>query len=305
MTPLRPPALAPGARLGVAAPSGAVDPEELGRGVAVLQSLGFEAVVPDEVLAVAHFTAGTVERRVEVLHRLLDDPSIDGIVCARGGAGASALLPHLDADRFRRRPKAFVGYSDATALHLLAARAGLVTFHGPMVARGFADERYDAESFLGVMRGEVLPVAEELVPLRRGQGEGLLRGGNLAVLTSLAGTPWAFTPDGAGTVLLLEDVDERPYRIDRMLMQLRLSGALENVKAIVFGEMEGCEVAPGRNYGLADVIREALSGFAIPIAMGVRAGHSPSPCLTLPLGVRARLTCQETARFEVLEAGVA
>ena len=121
-----------------------------------------------------------------------------------------------------------------------------------------------------------------------------------------AGTPWALRPDPAGTVLFLEDVDEKPHRVDRMLLQLRLTGAFEGVKAIVFGDMKGCNPPASAEFTLEDVIRESLSGLEIPIALGLSSGHATAPNLTLPLGARARLGCHgEEARFEVLEAAVA
>lgn len=302
---VRPKALRPGSTLGIAAPSSAVEPELLDLGVAELRAMGFGVVVPEGVLAKARFTAGSPDRRAAELHALLEDPRIDGILCARGGAGAASLLPLLDAGRFRRHPKALVGYSDVTALHLFLGRLGVVSFHGPMAARGIADAAYDRAAFLGSLSGDALAASDDLVPVRAGAAEGVLRGGNLAVLSAAAGTPWALPVDEGGTLLLIEEVNERPYRLDRMLVQLRLSGALARVKGIVFGEMEGCAVEAGLGYDLEDVILDALAGLDVPVAMGLRAGHSGSPCLTLPLGVRARITCGDSARFETLEAGVA
>ena len=305
----RPRALKPGDLLGVCAPAGAVDMPRLQRGVARLEQMGFRVRVGEAVGDRHLFTAGTIERRVRDLQALWADDEVAGIVCARGGAGSGWLLRHLDPEALRARPKAFVGYSDITFLHLLLNRLQLVTFHGPMVAWEFAEDRYDEASWrAALLPGAPLYASEpgDLVPLAEGRAEGRLLGGCLSILAAAAGTPWALRPDPAGTVLFLEDVDEKPHRVDRMLLQLRLAGALEGVKAIVFGDMKGCNPPASAEFTLEDVIRESLSGLEIPIALGLSSGHSNAPNLTLPLGARARLSCHgEEARFEVLEAAVA
>jgi muramoyltetrapeptide carboxypeptidase len=145
----------------------------------------------------------------------------------------------------------------------------------------------------------------DIVTLRDGEGEGRLLGGCLSILAAAAGTPWALRPDPAGTILFLEDVDEKPYKVDRLLLQLRLAGAFEGVKGVVFGDMKGCNPPAASDYTLEDVLRESLSGLDIPVALGLSSGHATAPNITLPLGVRARLRCHgEEARFEVLEASV-
>jgi len=195
-----------------------------------------------------------------------------------------------------------------TLLHLYLNRQGLVTFHGPLAAWELANGTYDRPSFLWAVTGQGTPYAsepDELVALRPGTAEGVLRGGCLSLLSAAAGTPWALETGGEPTILFLEDVDEKPYRIDRLLMQLRQSGALEGVVGIVFGDMKGCSPALDADYSLEDVILEALTGLEVPIALGLSSGHTTHPFVTLPLGVRARLTCGDEARVELLEAAVA
>jgi muramoyltetrapeptide carboxypeptidase len=136
-------------------------------------------------------------------------------------------------------------------------------------------------------------------------GEGVLRGGCLSILAAAAGTPWALRPDPEGTVLFLEDVHERPFRIERMLFQLRQSGALDNLKGVVFGDMKGCAPKADEDYELDDVLRQALDGLGVPIALGLSSGHTAADAISLPLGVRARLTAEDDARLEVLEPAVA
>ena len=293
--------------VGVCAPGGAVDAARLEKGLAALREMGFEVRASPGLLDRARFSAGTVDRRVSELHALFADDGVAGIVCARGGAGTGWLLPRLDAALLRAHPKVFVGYSDVTLLHLYLNRQGLVTFHGPMAAWELANGTYHKASFLWAVTGQGTPYSsepDELSSLRPGEATGVLRGGCLSLLAAAAGTPWALQAGDQPTLLFLEDVDERPYRIDRLLMQLRQSGALDGVAGIVFGDMKGCSPALDADYSLEDVILEALAGLEVPIALGLSSGHTPHPFVTLPLGVRARLICGDDARFELLEAAV-
>ncbi len=294
--------------VGVCAPAGPVEPAALDKGVAELEGLGFRVRRAEGILERRNFAAGTAATRLAGLRGLFADDEVKGVVCARGGAGAAALLPHLDAAWFRARPKVFVGYSDLTLLHLFLNRAGLVTFHGPMVAKDLAGGAYDRNSLLWAVTGEGEPYrsdAEDLLGLRGGAAEGRLRGGCLSLLAGAAGTPWALGAGGEDTILFVEDVDEPPYRIDRMLRQLRYSGALEGVRGIVFGDMKGCSPRLDADYTLEDVIDDALEGLDVPVALGLSSGHSTGPTVTLPFGVRARLTCAaDAARFEILDPAV-
>jgi muramoyltetrapeptide carboxypeptidase len=306
----KPRALRPGDLIGVAAPAGPVEEARLVRGVAELESLGFAVRVAEGVLARGGFTAGTVGDRLAQLHGLLADPDVAAIVCARGGAGAGRLLERLETRRLRETPKPLLGYSDITWLHLALAREGVTSLYGPMAARELAggEKAYDRPSLLHALLGEGAAYAsgeDELLPLRPGEVEGVLRGGCLSILAAAAGTPWALRSAGEPTILFLEDVDEPPYRIDRMLLQLAASGALEGVRGIVFGDLKGCAPGLEDDFTLEQVLLEALDGTAGPVALGLSSGHTSSPAITLPLGVRARLRCTpEEARLEVLEPPV-
>ncbi len=222
--------------------------------------------------------------------------------------GAPTSWDGLDPEIIRAHPKPFVGYSDVTFLHLAFGALGLVTVHGPMVARDLADGRVDESSLLQALLGEGdrYKTPEGMLRLLRpGLAEGILRGGCLTILSAAVGTPYAFRSDGEGSILLVEDVDEAPYRIARMLFQLRAAGALRGVRGIVFGEMKGCEAGGEAGYTLDDVIDDALLGLDIPVAVGLPSGHTSGPCVSLPLGVRARLWCKgRKASFEILEAAV-
>jgi len=177
-----------------------------------------------------------------------------------------------------------------------------------MVATDLSEGRYDEASlraalFQGESRYATAP--DDILPIRAGAGEGRLQGGTISILAAGAGTPYALRPDPEGSILFLEDVDERPYRIDRALMQLRASGAFAGVRGIVFGDMQDCNPNHGADHTLVDVLLDALAGLDVPIAIGLSSGHTRNPNVTLPFGVRARLTCAEEARFEILEAAVA
>jgi muramoyltetrapeptide carboxypeptidase len=305
----RPRPLRPGDLLAVAAPCAAFDAALLQKGVLELESLGFRVRVPEGIDAKSRFAAGSPTRRVAELQGLFADDEVKGIVCVRGGAGASQILPLLDPGLLAAHPKVFVGCSDVTFLHALLNRLGLVTFHGPMAAGDLARGRYDRDSFWRALTGEGGPYASEpddLVALAPGTGKGRLLGGCLSILASAAGTPWALAPDPDGTVLFLEDVNEPPYRIDRHLRQLRATGAFEGVRAVAFGDMKGCAPPQAASFRLEDVILDALQGLDVPVAIGLSSGHVVTGALTLPLGVRARLVCGAgETRFEVLEPAVA
>ena len=310
MTWARPRALRAGDRIGVCAPAGAVDLERLDRGVTTLRGLGFEVVIGEAVRSRSRFTAGSLEERVRDLQALWADDSVAGIVCARGGAGAGSVAARLDAAAMAARPKVFMGYSDITFLHSLLNGHGLITFHGPMVAvaNDLAEGRYDEASLRAALLGEGKPYAtgpDDILALRPGAAEGRLQGGCISILASAAGTPWAIRPDPEGTILFLEDQNEPPYRLDRALVQLRASGAFAGARGIVFGDMQGCNPSHGADHTLADVLLDALAGLDVPVAIGLSSGHTRSPNVTLPFGVRARLTCADEARLEILEASVA
>jgi muramoyltetrapeptide carboxypeptidase len=281
----------------------------LAEGLRALEALGLQAHVPEGVYARELFMAGPVSQRVADLHAAFEDDGIAGVFCARGGAGLLQLLPQLDIDRLMAHPKVFLGYSDVTPLHTALNARGLVTFHGPMVTSDFAEAgMVQRESLLAALMGEGQRYASgvgDLSSLHAGVAEGVLLGGCLSLLSAQAGTPWALRPR-TDTVLFIEDVNERPYRVDRMLWQLRASGAFEHVRGIVFGEMLGCEAGADVSYRLADILRGALAGLDLPIAFGLRSGHVSAGNVTLPFGVRARLVCHddERAEFAVLEDAV-
>jgi muramoyltetrapeptide carboxypeptidase len=304
-----PPALRPGDRVAVVAPASPFDRDSFERGVTELRSLGFEPVYDESVFARTRYVAGPARDRAEALHRAWQDPSIAGIVAVRGGYGSAHLLPFLDPAVAAAHPKVLLGYSDITTLHAwLTARAGVVAFQGPMIegrlSRG--PDGYDREVLLRVIGAPVpagsLP-SPGLEAFRDGDVSGPIFGGTLTQLAASLGTPWAFQPP-AGHVLFLEDVSERPYRIDRLVTQLRQAGILARASAVVLGTFPRCE-EPGGQPTVREVLRDLLADIQGPVVFGLPVGHVEGPALTLPLGVRVRVVAGTTAEVIVEEAAVA
>jgi muramoyltetrapeptide carboxypeptidase len=285
-----PPPVTAGARVGVAALSGRIDPARLERGVAELSALGFEPVLARNLESSAGLFAGTDDERLSAFHALAADPDLDAIFFARGGHGALRLLPGIDWPLLARRPRAYVGYSDLTPFLLqVVERLGLVAFHGPMVAtdlaRGLgADER---DTLLAALAGGAeleLPGAGGDAGTAADDAEGPLLGGCLSLLTATQGTRYA--PDLDGAILFWEDVNEPLYRLDRMLTHLRLSGSLRAIRGAVIGRVRGVDEDPGSASDVPRRMRDHAP--RVPILWGVPAGHG-APNLTLPLGRRARI----------------
>jgi len=306
---LKPRALTRGDRIALVAPASPFDRAEFEAGVAEIARLGFEAVFDDSVFARRAYVAGDAAVRAAAFRAAWRDPSIAALMAVRGGYGSVQMLPRLSIDEIRATPKAFIGYSDLTSvLTFLTLTCGVVSFHGPMLdgrlARGEAG--YDRRSLLaGLMHvepmGELDPGGVEV--LRSGSAVGPLHGGTLTQLAASLGTPYAFRPP-AGYVLFLEDVAERPYRLDRMLTQLRLGGVLDAAAAIVVGELPGCDEPDGGVTARATVA-DVLRGCDVPILFGFPSGHTSGPLLTLPMGVQVRVVADARPRLVVEEASVA
>lgn len=272
----------------MAALSGPIDPDRLAAGLEALRRLGFEPVLADNLASRRGFLAGSDEERLAAFHRLAADPGLRAIVFARGGHGLLRILPAIDWELIARHPRAYVGYSDLTPFLLQAVqRTGLAAFHGPMIAADLA-RGLDAEeerSFLDALAGRYPTEIPFRSWLRPGEASGPLLGGCLSLLAGTLGTP--FFPDLEGAIVVLEDVGEPPFRVDRMLTHLRLSGNLAGIAGMIVGHLDTNETArDGTDW--AAMVAESLSGFSWPLAWGAPSGHVP-PNWTLPLGLRARL----------------
>ena len=296
----KPAPLRRGDGIGVVAPAGAVDEASLEAGVRVLDNAGFRVRVGAAVRKKSGFLAGSDGERAADLHDMFCDPEVKAIIAARGGYGSGRLLPLLDPAAVRKHPKIFVGHSDITfLLNDFVQRAGLVTFHGPLIT-GLQQRPEATEHLLTMLTGERIgwhEAAQDVV--QPGTAEGPLAGGCLSVIVATLGTPYTVQTDGC--LLFLEDVNEKPYRIDRMLTQMRQAGALDHVAGVIFGEMSGCVAAEYERVSVRDVIAEAFADVPYPVAFGLPSGHGAGT-LTLPLGVRARLAGE---RLTLLESPVA
>jgi len=305
---LKPRALAAGDRLAVVAPASPFAREEFDEGIAEIRRLGFEPVFDDTVFARQSYVAGTAAIRAAAIHAAWRDPGIAGIIGVRGGYGSAQLLPLLDPAEARRACKPFIGYSDLTAiLTFLTGACELVAFHGPMLAGrlGKGEQGYDRSSFERALcrrepLGELAP--RGAVTLKPGEAKGTLVGGTLTQLVASLGTPYAFNPPN-GHVLFVDEVGERPYRIDRMLTQLRHSGLLAKAAAIVFNELTRCDEPSGQPTARA-AIADVLADFPGPIIFGFPSGHTTGAAITLPLGVSCRAIAGATARLIIEESAV-
>ena len=256
---LKPPPLLPGDKVGVIAPASNVDRQAFNAGCETLRRMGYTPIFQENIFDRDLYFAGTTARRARELEDMFERDDIRAILCARGGYGCNYLLPEIDPDKVWRHPKIFAGYSDITSLLTwFCDVANLVTFHAPMVAKDFAAEGgVDQASWNAATGGqpmwELASHAEYgLSPMVEGRADGVLYGGCLSILVASLGTPYEIRTEGK--VLFLEDANERPYKIDRLLMQLRLAGKLKNIRGIVFGEMLEC-AAPEASYTLQEVVK--------------------------------------------------
>jgi len=294
---MRPPRLKSGDTIGIAAPAGPFASDLFERGMTILKDMGFKVHIPEAIFQREGFLAGPDETRADVINTLFADPRINGILCARGGYGATRVLPHLDWKAIRRRPKVFVGFSDITVLHCLFwARAGLVTFHGPM---GTTLATATEDSLEALHRALMTDAPVDLMPsgavvLNHGEASGNVMGGNLTLLCHLAGTP--YQPSFDGCLLFLEDITEAPYRIDRMLVQMTLAGCFEGVTGLILGQFTDC----GNTEEIHDVFMRTFGPMGIPVVAGFPIGHGEENA-TLPIGMQARLTTRPP-RLTYLEA---
>jgi muramoyltetrapeptide carboxypeptidase len=271
---IRPPRLEPGATVRIVAPSGPVPREPFLAGVAVLRTR-YEVRYDDGVFARDGYLAGDDDRRLAELTRALDDPDARAVVMARGGYGLLRLLPFVDLEALARRPRALVGFSDGTALLAAAARAGLVSIHGPVVTQlgslSSEDQRALFESLETPGPVRLLSDLEEIIP---GRVQGRLLGGNLEVFSRLVGTP--YLPDVGQAILFFEDLGERPYRLDRLITHLDLAGLFGPISAVVLGDFSGCrEPEPTRAESPTadEVLIERLGRLPIPVVRGGAFGH--------------------------------
>jgi len=304
----KPRALAPGDRLAIVAPASPFTREEFDSGLQEIRRLGFVPVYDDSVFARQRYVAGSPALRAAAIDAAWRDPSIAGLIGVRGGYGSAQVLPLLDRAQARRAAKPFVGYSDLTAmLTYLTIGCDTVAFHGPMLAGrlGRGQAGYDEDSFVRTLcrrepPGELAPPGLESI--RPGEATGMLLGGTLTQLLASIGTPYAFDPP-AGHVLFLDEVGERPYRLDRMVTQLAQTGLLARASAVVIGELPRCDEPSGDPTARA-VMADLFAEFPGPVLIGFPSGHTSGPAMTLPFGVTARVVGGVTPRLVIEESAV-
>lgn len=302
---IKPRAVAKGDKVGIVAPSSYFNREEFEAGCAKLRGLEYEPVYSESIFDRDLYFAGTAERRARELESMFERADVKAIICARGGYGANYLLPLLDMQKIAAHPKIFVGYSDVTCLlTYFFDAAGIVTFHGPMVAKDFGRGAGVDDSSWNILHGGNWQADVEdwpgFKPLASGSAEGLLYGGCLSILVASLGTPYEIRTESK--ILFIEDVATKPYQIDRMLMQLKLAGKFSGVRGMIFGEMLDCVQPGGQGYKLEEVIMRVVGDLGIPIAFGLPSGHVSKSNITLPFGVNVALDVTESrASLKLLE----
>ena len=300
--PIKPPRLNHGDTIGIVAPASApIHAKAIDRSVKVLQSLGFKVKLGKHLRKKQGFLAGSDEERLGDLMSMFRDPEVKAILCVRGGYGTARLLPLLDYEVIRANPKIFVGYSDITSLHCaFLKKANLVTFHGPMLHSDFCKKDmpdFTLQSFLNTLTqpsaaGSICKTYHgKISVLRRGKASGRLLGGNISLLCTTLGTP--YQPSFKKKILFLEDLDEAPYRFDRMLTHLLNAGVLQQVAGVAVGLNRNCidpQAKKRKQYWqtVEDVLKERLAPLKVPVVAGLPFGHVPLNA-TLPMGVQAEL----------------
>lgn len=305
---VKPTALRPGDTIGIVAPASNLNRADLEAGCDALRSAGYKPFYFDSILERDIYFAGSTSRRTRELEDMFSRKDVRAILCARGGYGSNYLLNGLNLEIIRAYPKIFIGYSDLTSLlTYFLDSSGLVVFHGPMAAKDWAHaDGVDTSSWQAALSGFApwdVPLNNGVVGLAEGEAEGVLYGGCLSILVASLGTPYEIKTEGA--ILFLEDLAAKPFQVDRMLMQLKLAGHLDSIRGIVFGEMLDCVQSASQDYTLQEVVTRIVGDLGVPVAYGVRSGHVTTGNITLPFGVRAKLSV--TARqvsLRILEPAV-
>jgi muramoyltetrapeptide carboxypeptidase len=305
---VKPKALKRGDVIGICAPaSPALAPDALAKGIRYLEQSGYRVELGKYVRRKHGYLAGTDAQRAHDLNSLFANRHVKAIIALRGGYGCQRILPLLDYNLIRKNPKILVGYSDITVLSLaLFATCGLVTFAGPMAAgdlarglTGYAEELFwqslASTKPIGKIKGT-------LATLKKGNAKGILLGGNLSLVAALCGTP--FFPSLKNSILLLEEIGERPYRVDRLLHQLKLAGILSSAQGVLLGKFIDCKPEEGKpSLSLKQVFQDTFGENGYPVISNLHHGHIRES-LTMPIGVNIRLRGTTSGTAEILESGV-
>ena len=271
--------LKPGDTIGVAAPSARFESDRFEKGVASLEDLGFRVIVPEGIFEAKRYLAGEDSLRAGILNDLFANPDISGIIAARGGFGSMRILDSLDWENIQAHPKPMIGFSDVTALlNVLVQRIGLAGIHGPNLVSLAEADSGTLSAFVAALCNHPLDMElKQGLCLNPGRAAGVLKGGNLATLVHMIGTP--YQPEFEDAVLFIEDTGEPAYKIDRMLSQMKMAGLFKGVRAVLTGIFEDCR---NEEY-VPEIIQEIFEPFQVPVLMGLESGHG-SPNLSLVMG---------------------
>lgn len=301
-----PKAIKPGDTLGVVTPASALSRSAFEQTISNIEKLGFKAKYSDNIRVRRGFLSGTDDQRILDMHQMFQDDEVKGIICARGGYGSARLLPMLDFQLIRSNPKVFLGYSDITALHqAIFSQSGVISYHGPVGASEFNDFTSDYFEDVLIKGRKVKIQASEPDEIYAGKATGVLAGGNLSLIASMVGTP--YEESYKGKILVLEDIGESTYRIDRMLTQVKQSGILDGIKGIALGYFTNCDAKPDDPYydmtiGLREVFVDQFNSLNVPVLGGLPIGHESHNC-TFPIGISAELDTLK-GRIKLLERPV-
>jgi muramoyltetrapeptide carboxypeptidase len=309
---LKPKKLMKGDLIGIISPASAVDDDKLvQKGINYLEGLGYRTELGKNVGKVRGYLAGTDEERVKDIHQMFSNKKVKAIFCLRGGYGVFRLLDKIDYKLIRNNPKIFVGFSEITALQMaFLCKANLITFAGPMVASNFSNEisSYTKENFWRNITSNKKPRRIELLSnsslsrIKTGEISGKLIGGNLSVFTSLLGTD--YLPELKNKILLLEEINEPPYKIDRMFNQLKLNNVFKKLNGIVLGDFSDC-TEPSKNkksLTLMEVWNDYFNSMKIPVVHSFPHGHIKD-IVTLPIGSKIKINLKKNF-VELTETGV-
>ncbi|SEF47486.1 muramoyltetrapeptide carboxypeptidase [Caloramator fervidus] len=284
---MKPTALKKGDKIGIIAPSSPVlNFEKFNKSVKLLESYGYKVILGKSCFLKHGFLAGEDDVRAKDLNDFFSMKDVKAIFCLRGGYGSIRILDKIDFDIIDKNPKIFVGYSDITALlNIFFDKLKLVVFHGPMVGTGEILDEFNFNSLLNCLTGKLTNLKVNLRPINRGDIEGVIVGGNLSVLNSIIGT--RYNIDLKDKILFIEEINEEPYKIDRMLYTLKYMGVFDRLKGVILGQFVGCD-SKDKEFNLEYVLNEFFSSVKVPVYYGLQVGHAERK-ITIPIGIKVKI----------------
>jgi muramoyltetrapeptide carboxypeptidase len=288
--PTLPIGLVPGDTIAVLAPASPFNHDKFFRGLSIIKSMGFEIEIPQGLFSSSKgYLAGDDNHRAELLNNAFKSTEIKAIICARGGFGSIRILDKVDYDAIGKNPKIFIGFSDISSLlTTIYEKCGIVTFHGPTLTSLADADKETISALLTILTSEKMVSISDsnAIIIKSGMAKGPVMGGNLTTLCHLVGTP--FEPEYSGHILFLEDRGEAPYRIDRMLTQMKMAGCFEGLLGMILGSFSEC----GNKSDVIQIFADCFAGFDFPILAGVKVGHEITN-IALPIGLKATLNSDE------------